>query len=350
MWNIKSKMRDVYSLLRRKLKVVGLVVFSRSDFLASIYYLFLSEEFRREHRATLVGRLNYERSCAKSRNSNALLRRNVHRLEKGLVMRPQKLVFAEEYIQDTVNCFLKCKQFDMIDSDEAKWAEDVLILYFSEERGSRIIEEAKSDFLKIQKIELNELKSIPYPRSASSQSSICYDDFRDLCLQRRSVRWYLPKVVPQELIEKAIAIAAMAPSACNRQPFSFGVFNKKEDVLAIANCAMGTKGFAENIQSIIVVIGDLSCYPFERDRHLIYIDSSLAAMQLMLALETLGLSSCPLNWPDIDERERALAGLLGLEYSERPVMLISVGFADPNGGIPYSQKKPPSLLLRKFSL
>ena len=62
---------------------------------------------------------------------------------------------------------------------------------------------------------------------------------------------------------------------------------------------------------------------------LVYIDGSLAAMQLMLALESLGLSSCSINWPDVEERERQLAKILGLAYQERTVMLLAVGYADP---------------------
>jgi nitroreductase len=69
-------------------------------------------------------------------------------------------------------------------------------------------------------------------------------------------------------------------------------------------------------------------------------------MQLMLSLETLGLSSCPINWPDIENNERKLANLLNLNIYERPVMLMAVGYAHPEGGIPYSQKKGVSVLVR----
>ena len=62
-------------------------------------------------------------------------------------------------------------------------------------------------------------------------------------------------------------------------------------------------------------------------------------MQLMLALETLGLSTCAINWPDIESREKMLDSLLSLGKHERTIMLLAVGYADPDGGIPYSQKK-----------
>ena len=100
----------------------------------------------------------------------------------------------------------------------------------------------------------------------------------------------------------------------------------------------------------MVVVGDLSAYPYERDRHLIYVDASLASMQLMLALETLGLSSCPINWPDIEVMERGMAEVLDLSFHERPIMLISVGYPDPRGNIPFSQKKSSDSMIRWESL
>ncbi|MFT5547949.1 MAG: nitroreductase [Rheinheimera aquimaris] len=100
---------------------------------------------------------------------------------------------------------------------------------------------------------------------------------------------------------------------------------------------------------MIVVVGDLSAYEAERDRHVIYIDAALASMQLMLALESLGLQSCPINWPDVEERERAMAQKLSLDYWQRPVMLLATGYAMPEGGVPYSQKKPAELLIKDLS-
>ena len=75
------------------------------------------------------------------------------------------------------------------------------------------------------------------------------------------------------MIEKAIEIAKLAPSACNRQPFRFYVSQNKDQACKVAKCAGGTSGWAEDIPCTVVIIGDLSLYPRERDRHLIYIDS-----------------------------------------------------------------------------
>jgi nitroreductase len=110
---------------------------------------------------------------------------------------------------------------------------------------------------------------------------------------------------------------------------------------------MGTTGYAHQIQSLVVLLGDWSCFEDERDRHLPYIDGSLAAMQFMLALETLGLASCPINWPDLEPLERKMEHELNLPPYIRPIMLIAVGYPDPDGGVAYSAKKSPESVLQK---
>ena len=68
----------------------------------------------------------------------------------------------------------------------------------------------------------------------------------------------------------------------------------------------------------------------------------------MLALETLGLSSCAINWPDIEVKEKMIADVLRLEPHQRAIMCIAVGYADPDGLVAYSGKKPLNNL-RKYN-
>ena len=144
---------------------------------------------------------------------------------------------------------------------------------------------------------------------------------------------------PDLLVKKAITAGLTAPSACNRQPFRFIIVNSKEKLAKTVNLPMGSDTFAHNIKLMAILIGDLSAYFDERDRHLIYIDASLAAMNFMMALETLGLSSCPINWPDIEERELNIAKEFNLQPNEKGIMFFSIGYALDKGGVPFSAKK-----------
>ncbi|MDZ7901618.1 MAG: nitroreductase family protein [Rheinheimera sp.] len=182
----------------------------------------------------------------------------------------------------------------------------------------------------------------PKPYGARVRADISYPEFLKLCQQRCSTRNFLAKPVEQSILEQAVSAAAQAPSACNRQPFRYIAALSLAMLGKLAALPMGTVGYAHNIPAILAVVGDLSAYPLERDRHVIYIDASLANMQLMLALETLGLASCAINWPDIENYELKIGQLLALKPFERVVMLIAVGYQDPDGLVPHSEKKTPA--------
>lgn len=314
---------------------------------ASAFYFFFSRRFDREHLAVLRGRVSYRRSVQEPGKSSTLLRRNIHRIEKGLIMRPRRALFGEEYIGETVKAYERAVHSPDISLDEIRWATDVLDEYFGVVADSGITGKARAVYAQARSEPGTPAQAgpcIPYRLAQSPAAAVSFEDLFTLFVRRRSVRWYRQQEVPIELIQQAIHAAALAPSACNRQPFRFIVSDSPERATEIARCAGGTRGFAENVPAILVVVGDLAAYPGERDRHLIYIDSALASMQLMLAAETLGLSTCPINWPDVDRAENRMRRLLGLAAHERVIMLIAIGYGDPNSGVAYSQKKSDPLI------
>jgi len=325
--------------------------FAKNAFMSSLYYCFFSNQFRREHQAVLQGRLHYQNSLNDIKQSSVLLRRNTHRLEKGLIMQPRRAVFAEAYIDETVECFSKCLASDGFCLDELKWAQDVLEKYFSVTDRTKVLDKARECFnaLTLKPFEDDNV-SLPYEHQQRVASTITQQALHDLFKQRRSVRWYQDKQIESNMLDNAIDMASQAPSACNRQPFEFYTVTDTDNATKVASLAMGTAGFSDNIPAVIVVIGDLSAYPSERDRHIIYIDASLASMQLMLSLETMGLSSCPLNWPDLDVPENKMSKLLKLPAHKRPIMLISVGYGQTDGLIPHSSKKTSKTLRKEVIL
>ena len=169
-----------------------------------------------------------------------------------------------------------------------------------------------------------------------------FNEFQNLCHSRASVRWFTNQKPPIEYIRKALNTASTSPSACNRQPYRFIVSRSSKLTKSILDCTGGTSGFAHQVPALVVVVGNLDYFELEKDRHLIYIDSSLAAMQFMLACKTLGLSTCTFNWPDLSREDKRISEIIDLKSSERVIMLIGIGFADDKIEIPTSQKKQNS--------
>lgn len=330
-------------LLKSKLSLK----FKSKRILASIYYSLFSRTFGREHKAVLAGKIAYEQNLKRIGESSILLRRNIHKLEKGLIMQPRRDIFAEGVIEETIEFYKRAIEQGNLNQEEKKWFTDVLLEYFKVVNNTTIIKKARNKFQACVEQDNQNNKFVPYKYVKLPELDISYEQLNKLFLKRRSVRWYEDKDVPIPLIEKAVNLASLAPSACNRQPYYFYVSKNRKKAVEIAMCAGGTPGWAEGIPCTIAIIGDLSAYPRERDRHLIYVDGSLAAMQLMLAFETLGLSTCPINWPDIESAEKKIANLLKLKVYERPIMLLSVGYAQDQGGIAFSQKKKAISLIKK---
>lgn len=308
-----------------------------------IYGLIFFIPFGREQHAVVAGKYQFYKNTQHPKISNSRLRRNIHRLEKGLIMQPPRDHFASGYIRETVDIYKKMAEASKdgaTDLEELAWASQVLARYFTTVKNTpETIQQARVSFESFD-FEINKTTNrTPYAAKDRSSQTIPYEDFLNLANHRRSVRWFKKEKVPREIIDKALLAARQAPSACNRLPYEFRLFDDTKLVKKVANLPFGASGYANNIPTIAVVVGKMDSYFSSRDRHAFYIDSSLAAMSFIFALETLGVSSSIINWPDFEPLEIKMKKTLGLKIYERPVMLIAIGYADPEGQIPYSQKK-----------
>src|SRR5690349_10703478 len=70
--------------------------------LSGLYYAVGSRTYDREHKATLSARAKYLRDVYTGEGNIYVLRRNVHKLEKGLVMKPRRELFGLGFIRETV--------------------------------------------------------------------------------------------------------------------------------------------------------------------------------------------------------------------------------------------------------
>lgn len=255
-------------------------------------------------------------------------------------MEPRRNLFALDYIEDLALAYKNSIERG-VNKNEVDWATDVLEEYFKSVGAHPAVDRARSIFESVNPPDIDRsLSRTPYSASNRPEASVSYESLERLAHLRRSVRWYDERPVPRELIDKALKIALQSPSACNRQPYSFLIYDDPAAISKVAQLPIGVTGFEHNFPVIIAVVGRLRAYSEPRDRHAIYVDGSMATMAFMYALETLGLSSCPINWPDIPEREEAARKLLGLASDERIVMFVSVGFARADGKIPFSEKLP----------
>lgn len=316
-----------------------------SGVLSGLYYALGSRTYDREHKATLSARAKYLRDVHTGEGNIFMLRRNIHKLEKALIMKPRRELFALAYLHETVvsyaDCVARLHAGTLHDRDTLEWSRQVLTVYFGAiTRSHPLVDEARAlcDAAMAEHAAVGEQQRVPFARTPAALPS--YDELLQLALHRRSVRWFAQRPVPRDIIDRAVVVAGLSPSACNRQPFRFAIFDDPELCQKVAAIPKGTPGWVHNIPCFIVIVGTLAAFEREKDRHLPYIDGALAAMALCFALESQGVSSCCVNWPDLADTEARMAAALGLAQYERPVMCMAVGYPDMAEKVPYSQKLP----------
>ncbi|MBU2891951.1 nitroreductase family protein [Colwellia sp. D2M02] len=344
---LPSKLLLQIKALIHRTHQASLPFFAKNPFLAKCYFSFFNNAYQREQFSILQGMLNYNVRTKHSaqQTSNPLLRRNTHRLEKGLIMKPLKPIFALDYIEETQAALFFAINSEQHQADEIAWASAVLARFYQsvDLTQSTLLATLAAEFYNKQFA--YDLSLTPYQNSELAKAPLSYQEFAQFIDTRRSTRWFKQSPVCREKIKQAVTLASQAPSACNRQPYEFYVIDQEPLLNKVSKLAIGGGGFADNIPCLIALIGDYSCYEHERDRHVIYIDASLAAMQFMQTLPTLGLASCPMNWPELKVVDNKISQLLGLPHYKKTIMLIAVGEPVSDGGIPYSQKKSAEQLI-----
>ena len=193
------------------------------------------------------------------------------------------------------------------------------------------------------------------------------DAFRSRMVTRRTVRHYAPELVPDDIIDGAIAVAGSAPSGANLQPWRFLVIRDagvKRQVREAAEqeerefyahrapaewlealAPLGTdpdKSFLEIAPVLIVVFRiDYGLVPDgqggeRRVKHYYASESTGIACGLLIAalhvagLATLTHTPSPMGF---------LASILNRPKNEKPFLLLPVGYPAPEAVVPSITKK-----------
>ena len=139
---------------------------------------------------------------------------------------------------------------------------------------------------------------------------------------RRSVREYLDKAVPAELVEEIIGAAMMAPSAGNSRPWQFVVLDDPA-VLREVPRIHPHGGMAADAPLAVMVCGDLEQEKYPGNW---IADCSAATQNLLLAAHARGLGGVWTGLYPEEDRIRGFCQLLGLPEHVVPLALIPLGY------------------------
>jgi len=182
--------------------------------------------------------------------------------------------------------------------------------------------------------------------------------------RRRSVREFSEEAVPKEVIEYSLRVAGTAPSGANRQPWHFVVVESQEAKQRIRVAAereelafyggrasdewlravrpFGTtaeKPYLEKAPAIIAVFAQTYRDGGEGSKTRNYFVSESVGLACGLLITSLHLSglACLVHIPS---PMRFLNGILDRPKSERPYLLLVVGYPAPGVRIPVISRRP----------
>lgn len=157
-------------------------------------------------------------------------------------------------------------------------------------------------------------------------------NFKELVIQRQSVRKYTDQQVEPEKLQLCLEAARLAPSASNSQPWTFIVVDQAELLEKIALACKGPLGtfnkFVSEAPIILVMVMEKPKMLTEmggrlKKKEFPLIDIGIAAGQFCLQAAELGLGTCMLGWFD----EAKVKALLKIPQEKNVGLLITLGYA-----------------------
>lgn len=150
----------------------------------------------------------------------------------------------------------------------------------------------------------------------------CLDAIKD----RRSIRRFKETLLGTEMIDELLSLAQMAPSAGNLQSRDFVVVTDKITKKKLAAAALD-QSFIEQAPVVIVFVANIERtsrrYGSRGELYAIQ-DATASVMTLLIAAQSMGISSCWVGAFD----DFAVSEILCIPYGKKPVAIVPLGQAD----------------------
>lgn len=277
-----------------------------------------------------------------------------HKLEKGLVMPGKPRLFGTDPVRATMALVRRWESAGYPSTDPIYRGACATVACYRaglQARGldqqSPALHQVDQFLAERQRILALEPMATPVPLEAPDRAGAePWEAFEALSVARRSVRDFAPNAVPRELVQKAVRVAALSPSACNRQPNKVILIEGREDIDRALAFQNGNRGFGHKIPLLAVLVVDSTGYFDGSERNQTYVDGGLFAMSLMFALRALGLGSCSLNWCVTPATDRAFRKLGHVKEQETVMMMLAIGYPPESVTVPLSPRRDMEEVIR----
>ncbi|WP_129975850.1 nitroreductase family protein [Rhodococcus sp. Q1] len=181
-------------------------------------------------------------------------------------------------------------------------------------------------------------------RDPKAWAKLPFDEF---VASRHSTRRYSSEKVADEVLDEAVQLAMLSPSACNRQMVRLHVIDDPEGKRLLYDTLHGTGGVDYDTCQMGLITYDSRSLEFYGERNQGYLNAGLFAMTLVYALHWKGVGACLLQFGNTAAEERVLIRGLGIPEYERAAVGISFGHLEASDVVPASVRRGIVEVLRR---
>lgn len=180
------------------------------------------------------------------------------------------------------------------------------------------------------------------PLSEEELENVSYKKFVET---RHSIRHFSKQPIEMERVENAIKLAQYTPSACNRQGWKTYIIQDKDVLEKVLKNQNGNRGFGQEFDKLLLVVGDLRCFNRDREVFQVYIDGGMYAMRVLDSLYYEKIASVPLSASLTKEQEENVRTLLKIDSAEVLIMFIGIGNYPDECQTTKSERKPAEYII-----
>jgi nitroreductase len=205
------------------------------------------------------------------------------------------------------------------------------------------------------KVESLSNRSIPFydNSGAINHDKTAFDKGRlaipeNFFMSRYSLREFSDEKISAEALSRALEMAMKSPSACNRQ--SWHVYHLEGELAQQALAFQdGNRGFGHKIKELLIITTDLRAFVSPRERYQHWIDGGMFSMSLILALHSIGIASCCLNWSQSGRADIKFRKVIKISPQHTVMMMLAIGYPNEQNTVCASPRRPISEVYTKLS-
>jgi nitroreductase len=167
--------------------------------------------------------------------------------------------------------------------------------------------------------------------SVSAKESETAKDTFSVIHSRKSVKSFTGATVSTEALGKIVRAGMAAPTAVNKQPWSFVVVTDRKKIDALAAGLQNARGI-DKAGAVIIVCADPEKANLQ-SKDFAIIDASLASENILLATEAMGLGGHWIASYPYEDKMKHVRTVLGIPATIIPLNVILVG-------VPTGEDKP----------